>query len=213
MLLLNSTPDNPEGKGYLVGGDPREAQGFTVPTFDPLSLQELFGELVERAFALSLRWDDRQVMRYLTRLLTEFAHIDSLYRLRDLNGRPLREVAEMLYYADVRLGAQSFYQEREVHRHIGDFTLFWTGVYPEALPRLRASLRKDHLIDYVKQGKESYRLVSLFDIGEWREEAPMFRRLSENFEIAMQGLYAVRQMWEQMAQESFTQFRRQVEGF
>jgi hypothetical protein len=165
-----------------------------------LSLQELFGELVERAFALSLRWDDRQVMRYLTRLLTEFAHIDSLYRLRDLNGRPLQEVAEMLYYADVRLGAQSFYQEREVHRHIGDFTLFWTGVYPEALPRLRASLRKDHLIDYVKQGKESYRLVSLFDIGEWREEAPMFRRLSENFEVAMQGLYAVRQMWEQMAQ-------------
>ena len=119
----------------------------------------------------------------------------------------------MLYYADVRLGAQSFYQEREVHRHIGDFTLFWTGVYPEALPRLRASLRKDHLIDYVKQGKESYRLVSLFDIGEWREEAPMFRRLSENFEVAMQGLYAVRQMWEQMARESFIQFRRQVEGF
>ena len=153
-----------------------------------LSLQELFGELVERAFALSLRWDDRQVMRYLTRLLTEFAHIDSLYRLRDLNGRPLQEVAEMLYYADVRLGAQSFYQEREVHRHIGDFTLFWTGVYPEALPRLRASLRKDHLIDYVKQGKESYRLVSLFDIGEWREEAPMFRRLSENFVVALQGL-------------------------
>ena len=178
-----------------------------------LSLQELFGELVERAFALSLRWDDRQVMRYLTRLLTEFAHIDSLYRLRDLNGRPLREVAEMLYYADVRLGAQSFYQEREVHRHIGDFTLFWAGVYPEALPKLRASLRKDHLIDYVKQGKESYRLVSLFDIGEWREEAPMFRRLSENFEVAMQGLHAVRQMWEQMAQESFVQFRRQVEGF
>lgn len=178
-----------------------------------LSLQELFGELVERAFALSLRWDDRQVMRYLTRLLTEFAHIDSLYRLRDLNGRPLQEVAEMLYYADVRLGAQSFYQEREVHRHIGDFTLFWTGVYPEALPKLRASLRKDHLIDYVQQGKQSYRLVSLFDIGEWREEAPMFRRLSENFEVAMQGLHAVRQMWEQMAQESFTQFRRQVEGF
>jgi hypothetical protein len=178
-----------------------------------LSLQELFGELVERAFALSLRWDDRQVMRYLTNLLTEFAHMDNLYRLRDLNGRPLQEVAEMLYYADVRLGAQSFYQEREVHRHIGDFTLFWTGVYPEALPKLRASLRKDHLIDYVKQGKESYRLVSLFDIGEWREEAPMFRRLSENFEVAMQGLYAVRQMWEQMARESFAQFRRKVEGW
>ncbi|MDW8107529.1 MAG: hypothetical protein RMK45_08625, partial [Armatimonadota bacterium] len=175
------------------------------------SLRELFRELVERAFAHSMRWNDRQVMRYLTNLLTEFAHIDRLYRLRDLSGRPLQEVAEMLYYADVRLGAQSFYQEREVHRHIGDFTLFWTGVYPEALPRLRASLRKDHLIDYVKQGKQSYWLVSLFDIGEWREEAPMFRRLSENFEIAMQGLYAVRQLWEQMARESFLEFRRRIE--
>ncbi|GIV09838.1 MAG: hypothetical protein KatS3mg019_1929 [Fimbriimonadales bacterium] len=178
-----------------------------------VSLQQLFGEFVERAFALSLRWDDRQVMHYLTNLLTEFAHMDNLYRLRDLNGRPLQEVAEMLYYADIRLGAQSFYQEREVHRHIGDFTLFWAGVYPEALPQLRASLRKDHMIDYVKQGKESYRLVSLFDIGEWREEAPMFRRLSEHFEVAMQGLHAVRQMWEQMAQESFQRFRRGVEGW
>lgn len=178
-----------------------------------LSLQQLFGDLVERAFALSLRWDDRQVIGYLTNLLTEFAHIDSLYRLRDLSGRPLQEVAEMLYYADIRLGAQSFYQEREVHRHIGDFTLFWAGVYPEALPKLRASLRKDHLIDYVKQGKESYRLVSLFDIGEWREEAPMFRRLSEHFEVAMQGLHAVRHMWEQMAQESFQRFRKGVVGW
>ena len=28
---------------------------------------------------------------------------------------------------------------REIHRHIGDFTLFWAGVYPEALPRLQAT--------------------------------------------------------------------------
>ncbi len=40
LLLINATPDDPEGKGYLVGGDPREAQGFTVPTFDPRTLTE-----------------------------------------------------------------------------------------------------------------------------------------------------------------------------
>ena len=28
---------------------------------------------------------------------------------------------------------------REVHRHIGDFTLFWTGVYPEALREMQFS--------------------------------------------------------------------------
>ena len=24
-------------------------------------------------------------------------------------------------------------RRRECHRHVGDYTLFWTGVYPEAL--------------------------------------------------------------------------------
>lgn len=175
-------------------------------------LESLFRSFLEHAFVRSMRWDDRQVIEYLTRLLTDFVHVDRLYRLRDLNGRPLEEVADMLYYADVRLGAQSFYQEREVHKHIGDFTLFWTGVYPEAIPRLRASLRKDHLVDYVRQGKQSYYIVSLFDIGEWREEAPLYRKLSENFEICMQGLHAVRQQWEQRAQESFRQFQRRFEA-
>ncbi len=173
-------------------------------------LEQLFRDLVERAFVLSLRWDDRQVIDYLTRLLMQFTHRDALYALRDVNGRPLEEVAEMLYYADVRLGAQSFYQEREVHKHIGDYTLFWTGLFPEAVPKLRASLRKDHLVDYVRQGKQSYYLVSLFDIGEWREEAPLFRKLSEQFEVCQQGLYAVRQYWQEMERESFRQLERRL---
>lgn len=174
-------------------------------------LAQLFRSLVEQVFFTSMRLPDAQVLSYLSDLLLRFTHLDHLYALRDLNGRPLEEVADMLYYADVRLGASSFYQEREVHRHIGDFTLFWTGVYPEALPRLRHSLRKDHLLDYVKQGRHSYYIVSLFDIGEWRAEAPLFRKLSDYFEICMQGLHQVRQAWEQLAAESFRRFQGEVE--
>ncbi len=51
LLLLNATPDSPEGKGYLVGGDPREAQGFTVPTFDPATLTER--DLIARGGAIA----------------------------------------------------------------------------------------------------------------------------------------------------------------
>lgn len=51
LLLINATPDNPEGKGYLVGGDPREAQGFTVPTFDPKTLTER--DLIARGGAIA----------------------------------------------------------------------------------------------------------------------------------------------------------------
>ena len=59
---------------------------------------------------------------------------------------------------------------REVHRHIGDFTLFWTGVYPEALKRLRSVLHQDHFIDYCEQGKRSYYIASTFEDDPYREQ-------------------------------------------
>ena len=82
--------------------------------------------------------------------------------------------------------------QREVYRHIGDFTLFWTGVYPEALPRLRAPDRKDHLVDYARRGKESYYIASTFDDEQYREEAPVLRQLSREFETCRIGLNRVR---------------------
>ena len=73
---------------------------------------------------------------------------------------------------------------REVHRHIGDFTLFWTGVYPEAVSRLRSVLSRDFFIDYCEQGKRSYYIASTFEDDAYREEAPVLRRLSEDFELS-----------------------------
>ena len=60
---------------------------------------------------------------------------------------------------------------REMHRHIGDFTLFWTGVYPEVLKRLRSPMHKDHFIDYCEQGKRSYYIASTFEEEPFKEEA------------------------------------------
>jgi hypothetical protein len=90
---------------------------------------------------------------------------------------------------------------REVHRHIGDFTLFWTGVYPEALKRLRSILRKDHFIDYCEQGKRSYWIASTYEDDAYAEEAPVLRRLSEQFELCAWGLSQVRKEWEQQPPE------------
>ena len=85
---------------------------------------------------------------------------------------------------------------REVHRHIGDFTLFWTGVYPEVLRRLRSAASRDHFIDYCEQGKRSYYIASTFDEAPYRDEAPVLRRLSEEFELCAYGLSQVRREWE-----------------
>ena len=98
----------------------------------------------------------------------------------------------MLVEGDVVLHATSFDREREVHKHIGDFALFWTGVYPEMLRHFRAAHRADHLVDYVAQGRRSYQIASTFDHGPYAGEAPVLRRLSEQFETCMLGLNLVR---------------------
>ena len=163
-------------------------------------LRRLFGAVVERAFLHQMGVYEPGVTDYLADVLTEFAHMKHVYKVRDLQGKPLEEVADMLMQADVRLQATSFNREREVHKHIGDFTLFWGGVYPEALPRLQSRWRKDHLLDYVQQGKNSYAIAASFDYGEYRPQAPILRRLSDEFELCLYGLSLVRREIDNLAQ-------------
>ena len=64
---------------------------------------------------------------------------------------------------------------REYHRHIGDFTLFWTGVYPEVLKTLRSVMHKDHFIDYCEQGKRSYYIASTFEDEPFKEALTLWQ--------------------------------------
>lgn len=159
-------------------------------------LRRLFAGLTEHTFLATLGVGDPSLIDYLSLLLSRFVHMDALYRLRDVRGKLLEEVAEMM------LEAQAFPPEgrtrREIYRHIGDYTLFWTGVYPEAVNRLRSALGKDHLIDYTQQGKRSYYIASTYADEPYREEAPVLRRLSDEFELCAYGLNQVRREWERL---------------
>jgi hypothetical protein len=157
-------------------------------------LRRLFTGLTEQTFMTSLGLADPPLTDYLSELLSRFIHVDHLHRLRDARGRRLEEVAEMMIEAEAM--PPEGRTRREVHRHIGDFTLFWTGVYPEALRRLRSSLSKDHFIDYCEQGKRSYYIASTFETDDYREQAPVLRRLSDEFELCAYGLSQVRREWE-----------------
>ncbi len=119
---------------------------------------------------------------YLVGLLLDFMRTDRLYSVRDIDGRPVTSVIEMLAEGDVMLRADSFEREREVHRHIGDYILFWSGVHPAFLRQIKIREPLDLVCDYSSQGKRSYRLVSLFDHGEYAAEAATFRTLSEGFD-------------------------------
>ncbi|HTE19999.1 MAG TPA: hypothetical protein VK689_16670, partial [Armatimonadota bacterium] len=110
------------------------------------------------------------------------------------------------------LNATSFDREREVHKHIGDFTLFWTGVYPEMLRHFRSSSRCDHLIDYVEQGRKSYQIAATFQHGPYAEEAPVLRQLSDQFERCMLGLQLVRREMETYGSPEMKAVRKLLEA-
>src|SRR5262245_19291788 len=149
-----------------------------IPNRHPL--RNYFSALTEQTFIDSLGVGDPKLTDYLADLLTRFVHVDAIWKLRTAQDKPLTEVAEMMAEADS--DTRSAGSTREIHRHIGDFTLFWTGAYPEAVRQLRPALSKDHLIDFPQQGKRSYWIASQYDDEPYRDEAPVLRRLSEHFE-------------------------------
>jgi hypothetical protein len=167
-------------------------RAMRIPREHPL--RQLFGDLVRRHFFRGAQLNDPDVAEYVTGVLTDFTHVDSMYRIRNAQGHRIEEVAEMLVESNPLLEASSFDREREVRKHVGDFTLFFTGLFPEAvasLPRLRP-LSIDTFIDYVSVGKESYAVVAAFNLFEYRNEAPLFRRLSDRFEECVFGLNLVK---------------------
>lgn len=162
--------------------------------FDSHPLYRLFLELVSRHFSNDVLVRDIAVSQYVARMLTDFCDTENLLKIRNAEGRPLDDVGEMLLEADPVFGsAPSFDREREVRKHVGDYTLFFTGMFPESINHLR--LRRQRLeafIDFMKAGKESYYIVSKFEHFEYAQAAPLFARLSESFEQCVFGLNMVK---------------------
>jgi hypothetical protein len=155
-------------------------------------LQRFFSGLTEQTFETRLGLADPSLVDYIAGLLARFVHCDSVYRVRNLAGKRLDLVTDMLIEADARLGEA----RREVHRHIGDFTLFWTGVYPEALQRFETGISKDRFLDYSALGKRAYYIASTLGTDDNAGENEVLERLSHDFDLCRYGLSEVRREWE-----------------
>lgn len=157
------------------------------------TLNRFFAGLCENVFEGELGVVDPPLVDYLTDLMLRFIRFDAVQRVRDTSGRPVGEVVDMLSEAEKRVGLA----KRDVHRHIGDVTLFWTGVFPEALPHLRDSKRKDFLVDYCSQGKRAYSIAAEIQTDRAHDApAEVLKRLSYQFELCAFGLGEVRREWE-----------------
>jgi len=176
-------------------------------------LSKLFAELVARRFYRDVQVREPRLVDYIATLLTDFTRVESLYRVRNSKGHRLEDVGEMLIESDPRLEAASFDRERAVRKHIGDYTLFLTGLFPEYVASLpRRPIRLDAFIDYVKVGRESYQIVSSFDQFEYRDEAPLFRQLADSFELCVFGLNLVKRDLEALRDDAYARWRTTLDN-
>ncbi len=172
-------------------------------------LRALFAELVQTRLLGTAQLNDIRAAKYVAGVLVDFAHVDTLFKIRSSSGKALEDVGEMLIASNPLLEGRSFLYEREVRKHIGDYTLFLAGMFPEYVARIHHQKRRlDSFVDYIRAGKESYSIVAAFDQFEFKNEAPLFRCLSERFELCVFGLNLVRQDLDRLQNASYEQLKR-----
>lgn len=165
----------------------------SIPSDHPL--RRHFAAAVEHTFCTEVGLCDPDLTDYLADLLVNFTHIDTLNTMRTARGKRLEQIARMLAAMADEQPINATDRDRQMYRHIGDYTLFWAGMYPENLRR-SAPIPSDALHDYVVQGKQSYAIVA--DLAVEKDIPPprLFRSLSEDFEYCLFGLGLVRKAWE-----------------
>jgi len=178
-------------------------------------LRRLFRRALD--FGLGFNPPERiDIANYLEeQILCEFIHVDNLYKIKDAAGKNPEDIADMLKEGDVLLNAQSFSREFQVHKHIGDYTLFMLGMFPEALSRKKG---KEFILGkivipeaslsecYMLQGQRSYRIASEFSDRE------LFLELSTNFLLYQNVLDIVKIYLESVKNKEFLKAKKIISG-
>jgi len=137
-----------------------------------------FFERVIRASFHDLALDGDPVAPYLVDLLTRFARAEQLHP-RALSLPRLESVVDMMLEIEAAWAIEGpeFRPEHEVNvrRHIGDYTLFMMGIFPERVKRQATTSF------YIAQGTRAYRFVSEHARASGGGAVP-YRRLAERFE-------------------------------
>ena len=155
-------------------------------------LPRFFEGVTRQAFG-DLAIDDAPALSYLTDLLTRFVRSEALRTIRELPDRRLDSVADSL------LAIQHVWEsdsagfnpgtERALRRQIGDYTLFMTGIFRDHVDRLAVTGYYEH------EGRRAYRFVAEVARARSEDEAPLYRRLSDRFEMYAGALTYVRKVY------------------
>ena len=125
---------------------------------------------------------------YISDMLTRFAETRAAYPLHDGAGRPLEHIVDML---EQRRRAQEpdrdrrdLTRERLIVRHIGEYTLFMSGVFRERVQR------RGELAYFVSHGSNAYWRCADYEPSPNRRRT--FRYLYQNFARISDALDGIR---------------------
>jgi len=128
--------------------------------------------------------EDRRVADYVAELLAEFSRLERIHLQLTADFNPLEYLFEML-------AALQQADERTcflISAHIGNHSLFLSGVFPERI-RHRAEMKGFPDLSYYEGlGRSSYRVASDHRLAQRYELAPVFSTLSECFHETRQAL-------------------------
>ncbi|GAB4364281.1 MAG: hypothetical protein Kow0042_02770 [Calditrichia bacterium] len=142
------------------------------------TLIEFFRQTLKRTF-VDLDLLNFQVLEYIASLLARFARTENLYRIKQIPHFKLESVVETLLQVEMARRGEETMSERDeilLRQHIGDFTLFMSGIFREYVQRL------GFLNYYLYEGGRSYGRVYDYAYQEYGPGAMVFRDLSRQFE-------------------------------
>jgi len=163
---------------------------------DPSDLDRFFRGLTEYAFQARLGVVDPPLVDYVSVLLVRFIRHERLAVLPGAGVEQLADVGQLLLAGERRADAA---EAREEYRHLGDVTLFWSGLYPEALACYRGPVPRTDLVGYKAAGKRAYRLAAALEPDEAADERALFERLSDEYDLCVEGLAEIRRAWGEAA--------------
>lgn len=129
------------------------------------------------------------ISNYLANMLTIFLQTSQFYKIREYDERQYQYIIDMIQEIQYSDNARKFY----IYCHIGNYTLFFTGMFPEYIEH--KFKYKKTLIDsryYVDFGKTYFGLASEHDIARQHELDDTLYSLSEGFEIIIKLLHYMR---------------------
>ena len=148
-----------------------------IPSDHPI--RALFHQLTERGFGQS-NLHDHETIQYVTDLLTDFVHVENMYRIKDGSGRRIEYLFEMLGQASAEMSPAV---RRDYYKHLGDLTLFNLGLFPESLTYGHRTVSPDY---YAETGRRSYTIVANMDSAT--RSTVVYIKLSDQFERCVVGL-------------------------